>query len=68
VHAVRLERLQTLDELIAGRVERLVISLSPSAVTDSTPTSAPIRARRIARNSGSSDASIVICVKTPCRQ
>ncbi len=43
----------------------LCTSFRPSGVTDSIPTSAPLmRALRIAsRNSGSSAASMVICVK-----
>ena len=58
------------DERVSARPPdlsrvRLWTSLRPSGVTASTPTSAPLMcARRIAsRNSGSSAASIVICVK-----
>jgi hypothetical protein len=48
-----------------ARLKSLYTSLRPSGVTDSMPTSAPrMRALRIAsRYSGSSAASIVICVK-----
>ena len=47
------------------RLKPLYTSFNPSAVTDSTPTRAPLmRALRIAaRNSVSSAASMVICVK-----
>jgi hypothetical protein len=58
------ERLQAVTSASPASLKFLKTAFSPSGVTDSTPTSAPrIRARRMAaRNSGSSAASIVICV------
>ena len=60
----RRNALQPRDQLVAREVEALVDVLQPGAVTASTPTSAPRMCARLiaSRNSGSSAASIVICV------
>jgi hypothetical protein len=65
MHTVFLKLPKSLHQPLARYVKVLENCLEPSAVTASTPTSAPIiRALRIAsRKSGSSAASIVIWVK-----
>ena len=66
VHAVLAERAQPRDQRVAGDVEALVDVLQPFGRDrlDADQRALDVRARRIAsRNSGSSAASIVICVK-----
>src|SRR6185369_12273968 len=65
MHSVLLDCPETSGEVVTGQIEALEDGLSPSSVTDSTPTSAPLmRAKRMAsRNFVSSPASMVICVK-----